>query len=132
MKYLYGSVFEGCSGLRKIHFHGLPLQFREICRAPNQLLANVQVFDEATRKLMGTNITLYVPTKYVEYWKNPEPQHVASLYLEDYLKDATATSEKWTKPQPSFEGKPGSAWPLKVDFSWGYAAIVPEDAWEEE
>lgn len=131
VKYLYGSVFEGCSGLRKIHFHGLPLQFREICRAPNQLLANVQVFDEATRKLMGTNITLYVPTKYVEYWKNPDPQHVASLYLEDYLKDATATSEKWTKPQPSFEGKPGSTWSLKVDFSWGYAAIVPEDAWEE-
>lgn len=132
VKYLYGSVFEGCTGLRKIHFQTLPLQYREVCRSMSQPMANAQVFDEATRKLMGANITLYVPTNYVDYWKNPDPQHVATSYLEEYLKDATSTSEKWTKPQPAFEGKPGSAWALKIEFTWGYAAIVPEDAWAEE
>lgn len=132
VKYLYGSVFEGCTALRKIHFQTLPLQYREVCRSMSQPMANAHVFDEATRKLMGTNITLYVPSKYEEYWKNPDPQHVATSYLEDYLKGETATSEKWTKAQPAFEGKPGSAWSLKIDFSWSYAAIVPEDAWTEE
>ena len=132
VKYLYGSVFEGCTGLRKIHFQTLPLQYREVCRSMSQPLANAHVFDEATRKLMGTNITLYVPTKYVDYWKTPDPQHVASSYLEDYLKGETINSDKWNKPQPAFEGKPGSAWALKIEFAWSYAAIVPEDAWAEE
>lgn len=131
VEYLYGMVFEKCTKMKKIHMQTLPLQFREVARSESQpLIASDGIFDDATRKLMGTQLTLYVPTDYEKYYRNPDPQHVVNLHLKDYLSKLTADSDEWNKFVSPFEWKPGKAYSLKVDYSWNFSAIVAEDSWE--
>lgn len=133
VQYLYGMIFEKCTRMKKIHLQTLPLQFREVARSETQpLVASDGIFDEATRRLMGSQLTLYVPTDYEKYYRNPVPQHVVNMHLAEYLSKLTADSDEWNKFVSPFEWKPGKAYSLKVDFSWGFSAIVAEDAWAEE
>lgn len=131
VQYIYGMVFEKCNKLKALHFQTLPLQYRQVARSATQpTTASDGIFDEALRKQLGTNLTLYVPGDYEKYWRAPDPQHVVNSHLADYLKNLTADSKEWTTATAAFLWKPGSAYSLKVDFTWSFTAIVAEDSWE--
>lgn len=134
MKYLYASVFEKCTALRRIHLQCLPLQIANVGRSPSQPTSWSEPF-------MNTNnifksCTLYVPTEYVDYYKNPTPQHVVSLHIADYLKTLTETSDAWTKSVPTADGGDwlrGGSSSLKSSFSWTNATtnVQAEDNWNK-
>lgn len=137
MGYLYGSVFEKCSSLKKIHLQCLPLQITQVARSATQPTTPSEVF--ANQKIAPKLSTLYVPTKYVDYYKykqnndNLDPQHVANSHLSEYLKKLNATSEEWTKGTAAFDWKPGTA-ALKGQFAWTNSStkVVAEDSWDAE
>lgn len=131
LQYLYGSSFEKCSGIRKIHIQSLPLQILNVARSPSQPTTNSGVFLNISNNAVPKTCTLYVRSEYMEYFKNPDPQHVVNMHLADYLSGLTATSDEWLKSTKTFDWKPSTAI-LRDNFVWANAAttIIAEDSWE--
>lgn len=131
--YLYGSSFEKCSGLTKIHLQCKPLQILDVARSPSQPRNNSMVFMNIANNAQPKASTLYVPSRYVEYYKSqqPAPQDVENMHLANYLKGLTYDSKEWTMGTPAFDWKPGTN-ALRGDYIWSNAStrVVAEDSWE--
>lgn len=89
--YLYGYCFEQCP-VAEIHLRSKPVQVFSVWRSPSQPTVLATVFNNTN---LPKRATLYVPSEYVELYKNPTPQNVVSKNLQDQLDQLTEWPEGW-------------------------------------
>lgn len=131
--YLYGSAFEKCAGLTKIHLQCKPLQILDVSRSPSQPRDYSMVFMNIPGNAQPRASKLYVPAQYVEYYKSqqPAPQNVANLHLANYLKDLNSNSKEWTTGTQPFDWKPGAN-ALRGAYVWANPSteVIAESSWD--
>lgn len=91
LTYLYGYSFEQCP-VTEIHLKSKPVQILDVYRSPSQPTVLATVFNNAN---LPKRATLYVPSEYIEIYKNPTPKDVISKHLQDQLNGLTEWPEKW-------------------------------------
>lgn len=92
LTYLYGYSFEQCPLISEIHLRSKPLQVFTVWRSPSQPTVLATVFNNTN---LPKRATLYVPSEYVELYKNPDPRNVVSKNLQDELNELTEWPETW-------------------------------------
>lgn len=128
MTYLYARSFQNCKAVTKIHFQCMPLQLYRVVYDASDPKNFQHVFQGAN----PSTATLYVPTNYVSYYRNPDVKHVAAGFnMKTYLSgldQADFLSTAGRKVQ-DYVGTGGS---LQSYFMWTNAStkIHEEDSWE--
>lgn len=90
--YLYGYSFEQCPLITEIHLKSKPIQVLSVWRSPSQPTILATVFNNTN---LPKRATLYVPSKYIDFYLNPTPQSVISKNLQDQLDKLTEWPESW-------------------------------------
>lgn len=90
--YMYGYSFEQCPVIKNIHMKTKPIQHNSVYRSPSQPTVLATVFNSST---LPKGATLYVPSEYIELYKNPTPKHCISKHLQDKLNVATEWAAGW-------------------------------------
>lgn len=91
--YLYGYCFEQCTSIKDIHLKSKPIQVFNVWRSPSQPTVMATVFNNNN---LPKKATLYVPSEYVDLYKNPTPANCVSKNLQEEL-DKNAWSAKCDK-----------------------------------
>lgn len=91
LTYLYGYCFEKCP-ITEIHMKSKPVQVFDVYRSPSQPTVLALVFNNAN---LPKRATLYVPSEYIQIYKNPTPKDVVSKHLQDRLNELTEWPAGW-------------------------------------
>ena len=111
-----------------LHLKSLPFQWLNVARSDASEGENQE---KSWSMIFPTNLlpaTVFVPAEYVEYYKNPDPQHVVCGPLKDILKKMNAEDADWVEGPTENAPYLRAGNPLKRSFRWmrGTTEILPE------
>lgn len=119
LQYLYGYAFGNIKeSLKNIYLRSLPVQ----CESVVNNSGTPRNFSGPFKDSQQKKATLHVPADYVNYYRDPDPQHCVSLYLQDLLDGMSATSSEWIEDTPEADYKIKGK--LKDKFKWADPSTV--------
>ncbi len=119
LKYIYGYCFDNIKeSLTDIYLRSKPVQCTQVVYARGD--ANKRSWASVFKEDQHKKSKIHVPAEYIDYYREPDPQHCESIHLADLLKSLTATDDGWIKDTPEADYKAKGI--LKDKFRWTNAS----------
>lgn len=114
LTYIYNYAFENIKSIQDIYLRSLPVQVERVINTDDPI--DKRRFGGVFKDFQMRKARLHVPADYVDYYREPDPQHCVSMYIQDLLDSLSLDSPEWNKETPEADYKAKGA--LRDFFKW--------------